>query len=312
MVQIYVLKLENGNYYVGKSNTIRSTNTRILKHVSGNGSEWCKLHKPIDVEIIFYDCDDFDEDKYTKMYMKKYGIDKVRGGSYCQINLDKQQKILLNKEIKGAKDLCFKCDGDDHFIKDCKTIDSNEKCQRCGRNSHTVDDCYAAKHIKGHYLNEVQEEHSSNLPSIYEGYLNNVYESMTKILAPLTPRITTGTAYGEYLKKDVHESITKTLALPSDEKIGVVYMRYDTFDQNFSISREIIVGITDVRIFKIETGNNNQQLISNIASVSHQKNGLFSWDKVVCRLKNGDIDTYGIYHSAACGYFCDYLKNRIV
>jgi hypothetical protein len=85
MVYIYVLKLENNKYYIGKTETPKF---RIENHFSSNGSEWTKLYKPIKIIEIIPDCDNYDEDKYTKIYMDKYGINNVRGGSYVQIELN--------------------------------------------------------------------------------------------------------------------------------------------------------------------------------------------------------------------------------
>ena len=38
---------------------------------------------------ILSNCDDYDEDKITRQYMDKYGINNVRGGSVVSVNLDK-------------------------------------------------------------------------------------------------------------------------------------------------------------------------------------------------------------------------------
>jgi hypothetical protein len=95
MVYIYTLKLKQNKYYVGKTS---NPNFRIESHFNSEGSEWTKMYKPEKLlEII--DGDDYDEDKYTKMYMDKYGIDNVRGGSYTSIILDKETKTILLKIV---------------------------------------------------------------------------------------------------------------------------------------------------------------------------------------------------------------------
>ena len=112
MVFIYVLKLNDDKYYVGKTNDLRS---RVTQHFDGNGSYWTKKYKPLDMIEIIKDVDDFAEDATVLRYMSKYGIDNVRGGSFSQeINYD----IVLTL-IRGATGKCFKCGSDQHFVKTC-------------------------------------------------------------------------------------------------------------------------------------------------------------------------------------------------
>lgn len=117
MTTIYVLKLENDKYYIGKTN--KKLEERFQEHLNGEGSEWTKIHKPI--EIIEYNkyADDYDEDKYTKKYMNKYGIDNVRGGSYVTINLPDYQIKALQTELKTLENKCFNCRATDHYIDAC-------------------------------------------------------------------------------------------------------------------------------------------------------------------------------------------------
>jgi len=115
-VSIYILKLENNKYYVGRSN---NAELRIKKHFSGNGSAWTNKYKPIKPIKIINDCDNYDEDKITKQYMSKYGIDNVRGGSYCQIVLSDDVKQFITNEINNVKNVCFKCGQAGHFINYC-------------------------------------------------------------------------------------------------------------------------------------------------------------------------------------------------
>lgn len=157
MVTIYILKLEGGRYYVGKTNNLEE---RLEAHKSGRGNTaWTNKYKFIDVVDIITDCDDYDEDKYVRIYMDKYGIDKVRGGSFSSIKLDDADISVLIKMSDNANNKCFACGGDDHFAKDCPHLIEEEEislsspltnlCRRCGRNNHTVDNCYAKKDIDG-------------------------------------------------------------------------------------------------------------------------------------------------------------------
>jgi predicted GIY-YIG superfamily endonuclease len=123
---IYILKLQNGRYYVGKSD---NPMVRYQEHLDGKGSAWTRKYRPITVEKIIENVTHFDEDKYTKEYMAKYGIDNVRGGVYVEIELDDFQKESLNREIWGAQNKCTRCGRIGHFIKDCfanTDIDGNE------------------------------------------------------------------------------------------------------------------------------------------------------------------------------------------
>ena len=104
MVFIYILELENKKYYVGKTT---NPDFRLEQHFNNSGSQWTKKYKPIKILELKSNCDDYDEDKYTKMYMDKFGINNVRGGSYVQIKLDKVTIENLEKMNRGTTDKCF-------------------------------------------------------------------------------------------------------------------------------------------------------------------------------------------------------------
>jgi cellular nucleic acid-binding protein len=113
---IYVLRLEGGHYYIGKSDNIAA---RYQQHLNGKGSAWTKKYPPVSLVTTIEGASPFDEDKITKEYMVKYGIDNVRGGSYVQIELSPFHMDALNMEIRGASDLCTQCGRAGHFVKDC-------------------------------------------------------------------------------------------------------------------------------------------------------------------------------------------------
>ena len=135
MVFIYILQLENNKYYVGKTN---KPSFRLSDHFSSNGSIWTKKYKPISVLELIPNCDNYDEDKYTIKYMEKYGINNVRGGSFCDIKLSDSNIVTLNQIITSVTDKCYICGNAGHYAKECKlalkkkdkipTINLNEKC----------------------------------------------------------------------------------------------------------------------------------------------------------------------------------------
>jgi predicted GIY-YIG superfamily endonuclease len=113
---IYVLQLECGKYYVGKT---RDVARRFEDHQYGNGSVWTSKYRPICIEKEIKSTNRFDEDNYVKEYMMKHGIDNVRGGVYSTVILSREQRKLLEKEFLGASNLCFHCGDPNHYIQYC-------------------------------------------------------------------------------------------------------------------------------------------------------------------------------------------------
>ena len=158
---IYILKLQGGNYYVGKS---ADPDARIQQHFDGRGASWTRLHKPLKVEKVIKAASAFDEDRYVKEYMAKHGIDKVRGGSYVTVNLDDVQEEALERELCGAADACTKCGRKGHFAASCyvQKKTSSNCCYRCGRKGHYATNCYARTTADGDELSDDDDDDSDS------------------------------------------------------------------------------------------------------------------------------------------------------
>lgn len=85
-ILLYVLRLEGNCWYIGMS---RNVERRLNAHMKGK-SMWTSEHKPIDIVEVRETGLTSDseaallEDELTIEYARRYGVDVVRGGGYCQ------------------------------------------------------------------------------------------------------------------------------------------------------------------------------------------------------------------------------------
>jgi len=154
-MNLYILKLINNKYYIGTTN--KDVIERLQEHINNKGSQWTKKHKVLKLEKSITNCDKYDEDKWTKIYMDKYGIENVRGGSYCEIKLNIESINTIAREISHANGNCLYCNKNGHYIKNCpKMFQINKKTY--------------SKHL--YYLN-MSCDYESESESDYESDENN-------------------------------------------------------------------------------------------------------------------------------------------
>jgi predicted GIY-YIG superfamily endonuclease len=185
--RLYVLELEGGKYYVGTTNNLQR---RFQEHVDGAGSAWTRQHAPLAIERSVVVDGPLHEDRVTKELMLKHGIDNVRGGSYCRIEVDDDQFQSLTTELRSATGVCFQCGRTGHFAAQCrsKVVSGNDGreqentsakrtktaekrddgCFRCGRRGHFASACYARTDVDGNLLLDDSESSSESSEEDYD------------------------------------------------------------------------------------------------------------------------------------------------
>ena len=120
MFFIYILKLKDDKYYIGKSRNKRTLHNRLRNHFNRGGAVWTKRHKPIEVDKIINIIDEkYIEDRIVFEYMNTYGIENVRGGSFCKVKLSIEEIKVIKRIINTEEDSCFICNSNNHMSNEC-------------------------------------------------------------------------------------------------------------------------------------------------------------------------------------------------
>ena len=92
---IYVVKLHDNKRYI----YFTTDSDLQFWEVDKDISEFLYYYGALEIDRIIPNCDKYDTDKYVKKYMKKYGLDNVRGGSYNNLKLTSFEKEFIQKEF---------------------------------------------------------------------------------------------------------------------------------------------------------------------------------------------------------------------
>jgi hypothetical protein len=93
MTMLYVLRLTGGKYYIGMTDDVLKS---YEEHLAGSGSAWTRLHPP--VAIVKTELNG-NEDATVIEYMRIYGLDNVRGGTYSDEVLPDTVLLMFQHEI---------------------------------------------------------------------------------------------------------------------------------------------------------------------------------------------------------------------
>ena len=96
---IYVLKLVDDRYYVGRTSNILK---RMEEHFTVGGAVYTKKYKPLKIIEVIEELTNEDERFKTLEVMERYGWEKVRGACWCCLEI-KEPNIKKNKKPKPKK-----------------------------------------------------------------------------------------------------------------------------------------------------------------------------------------------------------------
>jgi predicted GIY-YIG superfamily endonuclease len=96
---IYVLKLVEDRYYVGRTSNFLK---RMEEHFTNQGAIYTKKYKPLKIIEVVEELTNEDERLKTLDVMEKYGWEKVRGACWCSLKI-KKPNIEKNKKPKRKK-----------------------------------------------------------------------------------------------------------------------------------------------------------------------------------------------------------------
>jgi len=117
----FKIKDEETKVYVGK--TAKPLEERLSEHNSCSGSRWTSQWRKDypdqkwTSDFSFTQTRLLDEDELTLNYISIYGIKNVRGGVYCQDNLenDSAKCYEINCKIRSMFNLCYTCGKKGHY-----------------------------------------------------------------------------------------------------------------------------------------------------------------------------------------------------
>jgi len=142
---LYVLRLEHNRWWIDSTDDIENT---YQLHKIGSGPEWTALYKPLAIHETRSNIKLYDVDRYVEEYMDLYGISNVRGGVYKSVVLESYLEQTINAKItrvrvaEPEKINVLTTDIDVEALESCES-ESEDLCQRCGFEGHTIIHCNA-------------------------------------------------------------------------------------------------------------------------------------------------------------------------
>jgi len=98
---IYVLELCENKYYIGATMAM-NLNTCLRQHFRYGGNDWLHKWRPLRIHKLYRNtrAGTVDLNRITFEYMRKWGVDNVRGGSYSMIEFSLAESEQLKRDMR--------------------------------------------------------------------------------------------------------------------------------------------------------------------------------------------------------------------
>ncbi len=138
-------------------------------------------------------------------------------------------------------------------------------------------------------------------------YFKNQAKNISNMVSKDKPNyVISNTFDSKNIPEESVKQISQLMNFLAGEKIELLY----SDNQQFLFDNNVIIGITNYRLFKFEKDNQFYIFRAEIAKIKHVENNVFSWDKIELVMKDYSIQTIGIWHPETCKYFIDYLNTN--
>lgn len=140
---IYILRLEEGKYYVGLyEKSLKPPSMEEIVYDVNN--DWVNTYSPIELLEVIPLNDAFDVNMIMFKLMNEFGINNVRGGKLCHLALNEDEHMILAKLVYGTTDKCYQCGHYGHYKHLCDESKWNELKKTCMI-------CHSIDHHQSHH-----------------------------------------------------------------------------------------------------------------------------------------------------------------
>lgn len=170
---IYVLRLQQGKFYVGTTN--KTIHERFEEHQSGkSAAAWTRIYPPINVLYVITTTHRGFENIETLKCMEMYGVDNVRGGSYSKIMLTFAEIKSIQQQLLHNSGRCYRCGGEGHFANRC---DGSSRYIASHANRYTLSDLHKEPRFARRARELVRRHTGRNFISGCAGCCRNTHRS---------------------------------------------------------------------------------------------------------------------------------------